>query len=109
MSGSIIKIQVVKLMLGSPRLSKKPKYMRFGGDEMGVVMPLMLAAKAMASKKRVRKNLSCESDIATGSSSNAVVEFESAEPKITHAKPSAQIAPCGVLGKRDKKVFAMSL
>ena len=56
MSGNIIKIQVVKLIAGILRLSKKPKKMRFGGLEMGVVIPLMLAAKAIASKKRVRKN-----------------------------------------------------
>lgn len=109
MSGSIIKIQVVKLIAGILRLSKKPKKMRFGGLEMGVVIPLMLAAKAIASKKRVRKNGSLERLIATGSKSKATVEFESAEPKITQAKPSAAIAPCGFLGNLLKKVLAISL
>ena len=54
---------------------------------MGVVMPLILAPKATASKTLVRKILLSVIDIATGSSNRATVEFDNAVPSATEATP----------------------
>ena len=109
LSGSIKSIQPTKLMLPSPVVSKKPRKMRFGGVPMGVVIPLMLAPKATASKNLVFKTLSSVIESAIGTKSRATVEFDKALPKITLAVPKAVIMPFGVLGKRESKLLAMIL
>lgn len=76
---------------------------------MGVVIPLMLAPKATASKKRILRAYSCVIESAMGKSKIAVVEFESAVPSTQAASPSAEMMPFGVLGKRLKNLFAITL
>ncbi len=76
---------------------------------MGVVIPLILAPNATASKKRARKVESCVTESATGMSKSATVELESVVPSATLAVPSAVMIPRGVLGKNASNFLAMIL
>lgn len=96
-------------MLSKPSFSKNPRKIRFGGEPIGVVIPLILAPNATASKKRILRKYSCVIDRAIGRSKIAVVEFDNAVPSTQEASPSAEITPLGFCGKREKNFLAMIL